>query len=143
LNGSARLVATATTVEDHVLVFNVFSDSNKCGAASITQGGDAPVWGRLYDIPEDLVVREKKRAGRRTLDEIEGEGTHYTRTRVAVVRSDTGQHLTAVTYVAKTPSGPYRPSRGYLNHIVTGLQECGAPEEYVEKVRAVPTLGGA
>ena len=96
LNGSARPLAAATTVEGHALVFNVWSKCNKCGAASITREGDTPVWGRLYDIPDDLVDREKKRAGRRTLDEIEGEGTNYTRTRIAVVRPDTGQRLTAL-----------------------------------------------
>lgn len=139
LRGEAMPVAPARTVQGFEMVFDVPSRQNDCGAASIRRAGRHPVWGRLYEIPEELVRAPSAGTGTRCLDEIE---RNYGRVPIDVIRQDTGRPVRVWTYVSRSRVEGLRPSERYMAHIVAGLLECGAPEAYVERIRRVPTGSG-
>lgn len=80
LRGDALFVDVAETVEDFELAFDVCSKTRGCAASDIVRKPGGKVWGVLYEIPDYLIGRETANArGRRSFDEIEGEGTNYKR----------------------------------------------------------------
>lgn len=91
----------------------------------------------LYEVPDFLVERKTAAEhNRKSLDEIEGEGTNYAWHSIAV-RSETGQILTAVTYRVINPRPDLKTSLEYVRLVVSGLRERGVVEEYVAKVKAI------
>jgi Gamma-glutamyl cyclotransferase, AIG2-like len=78
--GDAKFLDIAKTVKDLELAFDVWSKRRKCAAANMVRKEGGSVWGVLYEVPDDLIDREKAKArGPKSLDEIEGEGTNYKR----------------------------------------------------------------
>jgi dCTP deaminase len=131
LSGDASSLGLVTTVDNYVLSFSVWSNSNNCAAADIELGGSSPVIGVLYEVPKYLLSRETS-GSRRSLDSIEGRA--YERTDIRVRRED-GTVVTACTYKVKSPRTGLRTSVEYLSHIVTGLREHNAPSDYVSCVK--------
>jgi|GEM_PF-2453178 len=72
--------------------------------------------------------------GSRSFDAI--EGNRYRRETIRVHRPD-GSVVTALTYVVKEPQEGLRTSLEYLRHIVTGLREQGAAEDYIREVKRI------
>jgi len=131
LCGDAQSIGLATTVENHELLFNVWSNGNRCAAASILEGGAGPVLGVLYSVPNYLMSRETS-GDRRSFDAI--EGSRYER-RVIAVRQHNGELISAITYVARTPQDGLQTSVDYVRHIIIGLREHGADAMYIEQVK--------
>ena len=134
LNGAARVVGIAETVEDYCLAFDVWSDGNNCAASDIVRAPGRKVWGVLYEVPDERVRRETCPRGSRSFDAI--EGNRYLRETIRVQCPD-GSVVTALTYVVKEPQEGLRTSLDYLRHIVTGLREQGAAEDYIREVKRI------
>jgi len=132
LSGHARLVGLATTVEGFELCFNVYSRGQACGVANLVPEGRT-IYGALYDIPVERVCRDKKINGRKTLDEIEGEGSRYHRKPITVCCN--GKKYEASTYQASPDSAELKTTLTYASHITGGLQNLVAPQEYIDYVK--------
>lgn len=148
LRGDARFVSIAETVEDYELAFDVFSNGRHCAAADIVRKPGGKVWGALYEIPAYLIGRESAKArGRRSLDEIEGQGKNYKHQDIAVRKPD-GDVVTALTYTVINPCAALKTSFVYVQYIISGLRERGIPQAYIDKVKAIaaandPTLAAS
>jgi hypothetical protein len=138
LRGEARVHGLARTAEPHHLDFTVFSEQNGCAAADIVPDDRGlSIWGVLYEIPEDLVYRDRVRASRRCLDAIEGEGTRYERRSIALFdAAGCPIEKTTLTYVVKQRRTGLLTSHHYASHIVRGLALHRAPIEYLDYVIA-------
>ena len=135
LRGDAEPVGLARTSAHHELHFEVDSQTNRCAAANIRNGGTRSVWGVLYEIPDALLSRQTAGA-RRSLDAIEGEGTNYRRVEIEVVKrgpTDTPQRVW--TYLALAPVSGLRTSFDYVSYIIRGLRKFAAPGSYVAYVK--------
>lgn len=91
------------------------------------------IWGVLYEIPDYLI--ERATAGdRRSLDAI--EGSRYQRWPILVQKADgTPVKGEVITYTVRAPQPGLRTSLDYVSHIVAGLREHGAPDDYVAYVK--------
>lgn len=135
LHGAARVLGRARTRERFMLSFDVWSAQNGCAAANIRRSGRGrTIWGVLYEIPEDLLRRETAPPGRMSLDAIEREGSNYSRRTVAVL-DDRGVELAATTYVVREPREGLPTAGAYVGHILDGLIESGAPQDYIAYVK--------
>jgi hypothetical protein len=137
LAGGAKFISIATTAERFELVFSVWSKSNNCAAADLMKSSTGrTVFGVLYEIPDFLLSRDTaKKNGRKSLDEIEGEGTNYVREMIDVVTKE-GVAVRALTYVVKSRKENLKTSEAYVGHILVGLQEHCMPMEYRQYVRS-------
>jgi len=137
LNGDAKPIGAARTVEPFELMFTVWSKTNACAAADIVPsktGGN--VYGVVYDIPDFLLSRDTaKKRNRKSLDAIEGEGTNYVRRKIDLIKPD-GLRLSAMTYVVKDRKTGLKTSLEYVRHILDGLKEHHIPRHYRQYVKA-------
>lgn len=100
------------------------------GAGNILVVPDATVFGTLNLLPP---------GGLEELDGYEGvEGGHYERRTVPVVRTDNGETVEAITYVARLTGDGLRPTREYLGHLLKGRDLL--PADYLEWLKATPTV---
>jgi hypothetical protein len=77
--------------------------------------------------------------GFEVLDYWEGvAGGHYERRTVPVRRSDTGEVVAAITYVALLVGEGLKPTREYLGHLLAGRDLL--PAEYWDRLCATPTI---
>jgi len=135
LRDDAKVIGIAETVEDYQLAFDVCSTREKCAAANIVRLPGSRVWGVLYEVP-DYLIRRETAGSRKSLDAIEGEGENYERGCISVRRPD-GRIVEALTYRTREPQSGLRTSTGYVRHIVLGLREQGAPEDYIREVKEI------
>jgi gamma-glutamylcyclotransferase (GGCT)/AIG2-like uncharacterized protein YtfP len=137
LRGNATFVGIAETVEDCQLAFDIHSRGRECAAADIVVKPGSKVWGVLYKVPDFLIERTTaKQQGRKALDQIEGEGTNYTR-RTIDVKCPDGTICTATTYTARKPGCDVPTSLAYVRLIVNGLREHGVSEQYIAEVKTI------
>jgi len=102
--------------------------------ANIVANSKSEVWGVVY-----LCNPEAMRA----MDQYEGVASgHYKRIPVRVVQ-DTGEETDAITYIAGADyvCEPGKPSREYLERIVSGAKHHGLPDEYVERIKELAEGG--
>jgi hypothetical protein len=131
LRGDAADLGLVCTRQPYELVFDVWSEQNECAAADIRPGSGRPIWGVLYEIPDYLVAGPAP--GRRTLKQI--EGPHYAQTMIGIQRPDGTQiDGDVITFTVREPRAGLRTSLEYATHILTGLREHGAPQEYLAYV---------
>lgn len=127
--------ARIALLKDYRLAFNKRADDGSVKANVVRQPG-SEVWGVAYLCsPKEL----------NQLDGWEGvSGGHYERSQVEVM-TDAGDLIQAITYVAGAkficPEG--QPTEKYLGYIVSGAEEHGLPDEYIEHVKSVAAHGGA
>lgn len=135
LKGDARPLGLMCTQEQFELEFTVRSVTNECAAATLASGSGRTIWGVLYEVPDWLILRETS-SNRKSLDEIEGEGKNYTRVGIKLDYPN-GSPIAeqAITYLAKQPTTGQQTSHDYVHHIICGLREHKAPEEYVGYVK--------
>ena len=139
LNSGDRLRGDATdrglvcTEDSFELDFDVWSTCNGCAAADIREGRGRPIWGVLYDVPDHLIRRETA-GSRRSLDAIEGR--KYGRRLIRVCRPN-GSSVAGdvITYTVLSPEHGLRTSIEYASHIIAGLREHGAHNEYLAYVK--------
>ena len=105
-------------------------------AADLSALDGAEVWGRLWQISDDQL---------KLLDAVEG---NYRRLEVSVEwmnQPDDGfrsEQIPAVTYVVRDEMRAPKdgaPEAEYLNHLLTGAEECGLPANYIQFLRTRAT----
>ncbi len=134
LRGDARMLGLVRTRHGFDLGFTVWSDQNGCAAADIVPRGSRHIWGVLYEIP-DFLIRRDTAGARRSFDAIENEGEEYRRQAIAVDWPDgTPVEGPVETYVVQEKRKGLRTEIHYVEHILTGLLECRAPEDYLAYV---------
>jgi len=134
LNGRARFLGAARTQANFELGFTVWSRGNACAAADLVPGRGRQAWGAIYDIPEKNIYRDKCPGGERCLDQIEGEGSNYERVLINVHFPEE-EVQSVFTYVVRDRREGLHTSMEYGRHILDGLQEIGAPADYLAYVR--------
>jgi len=137
LCGDAQFVGIAETVEDFELAFDVQSAARGCAASDTVRKAGDKVWGVLYEVPDYLIDRKTAMAcGRKSFDEVEGEGTNYKRETIKVCRPS-GEIVSALTYTVKSPKAGLRTNTGYVRLIVYGLRQHKISDEYIAKVKRI------
>ena len=112
------------------LVFDKPSRLLKGGAAAnIVIAAGSAVHGTLNALPE---------AGFDVLDIYEGVAAgHYERRMIRVARSDTGEEVEAIVYIALIQGDGLKPPRAYLDCLLAGRDLL--PPDYWEQLAATPT----
>ena len=135
LDGAATALGLVHTKESFDVSFTHLSICNQCATADLVPNGSRQIYGVLYEIPDNRVYRSWS-VGPKTLDEIEGECSAYCRARIAVVMASRPHELhEAITYRVKTPCAGIKTSAKYVAHIIRGLREHQAPDDYVRYVK--------
>lgn len=131
LAGDAKVFCVAKTVDLFDLAFSVWSRTNECAAADIVPSlVGQNIFGVIYEIPDFLISRDSAKASRRkSMDEIEGEGTNYIRQIIELEKMD-GSRVKAMTYIVKDRKHGIKTSIEYAQHILDGMNENKLPEEY-------------
>ena len=137
LKGDAEFLDIAETMEEFELAFDVLSKRRGCAAADIVRKAGSRVWGVLYKVPDYLIDRKTaKERGRKSFDEIEGEGTNYKRENINV-RHSNDEIVRALTYTVICPEPGLKTNIDYVCHIICGLREHGVVEQYIAKVKTI------
>lgn len=130
LQGQARVVGIAHTVEGWRFGFPVWGGINGCAAAGILPGGHEPVWGVIYEIPDTWVIHQAGGDGI-SLDRIENEGEDYDRGPIALRMADGREPPGTVhTYHPRDPRHDRVTQWHYVAHILAGAEEHGLPDDY-------------
>jgi gamma-glutamylcyclotransferase len=112
------------------LSFNKIRQEKGSGAGNILLAPGKVVHGTLNAMPD---------AGLDVLDGWERVAAgHYERRTLPVVRTDTGETVDAIAYVALLVGEGLRPTREYLGHLLAGRDLL--PSEYGAWLEATPTL---
>lgn len=136
LQGTARDLGLALTEASYDLVFTYHCRNSDCAAADLQERGGRQCYGVLYDIPDERVFRSPSGTVR-TLDDIECEGAAYIRTAISVFPAEGEiKAVGAITYIVRDPRPDLVTGLAFVSHIVTGLREHGAPQEYIDYVKA-------
>ncbi len=99
-------------------------------AANIVVSDGGVVHGTLNALPD---------AGFEVLDIYEGVlGGHYERRTIRVVRSDTGEAVDAIVYIALMQGEGLKPPRAYLDCLLAGRDLL--PPDYWDQLAATPTF---
>lgn len=124
-------VATIATLAGHRLCWrkNDRGQSGKC---------DIDFTGAAQDIVHGVVYRVTE-ADRLELDVIESNGFGYRRKLVEVTAAD-GALLEAFTYYAIDIDHEQQPFHWYKEHVLRGALEHGFPEDFIETIRATPSI---
>jgi len=131
LNGAAKVIAPAYTVDNYELDFTVWSESNSCAAADIVPEGSTRIWGVIYEIPDELIYRDLS-GSKKSLDAIEGEGGNYKRTEIQVISNDDDNStISILTYVVRKRKKNLLTSAAYASEIIKGLKSHDIPIEYL------------
>jgi hypothetical protein len=134
----AEPVEAAWTEDLFDFTFPVWSQQNQRAASGIIRNDSGRrIFGCVYALPSDLVFRDIARPGRKTFDQIEGEGINYDRRSIWVTAIASKRRLEVITYLPKGSTWRSPTNAEYADHILTGLDEWGAPPDYVEYVQAI------
>ena len=115
---------------DHQLTFELANEYRGKGYASVAPVRGQNVWGMLYKM-DALSLK--------LLDSMEWAGLGaYERRKVPVVLSD-GPVIDAWCYIAKDPKGGLKPSKAYLDAILSEARRLGFPEDYISYLEAQPS----
>ena len=128
--GVPRAERVAGRLDGWRLVFDKPSRLLKGGAAAnIVIAAGSVVHGTLNALPE---------AGFDVLDIYEGVAAgHYERRMIRVARSDTGEEVEAIVYIALIQGEGLKPPRAYLDCLLAGRDLL--PPDYWEQLAATPT----
>ncbi len=120
-----------TTLASHRLCWrkNDRGQSGKCDI-EVTDNPADLVYGVIYRVtPDDRLI----------LDEIECHGYVYDRREVRVAAPG-GDRLEAFTYQATDIDHRQQPFHWYKEHVLRGALEHGFPEDFIETIRATPSI---
>jgi cation transport regulator ChaC len=137
LNGAAKKIGIAITLDKFDFGFTVWSKRNRCAVADIIPNGEKNIWGVLYEIPDERIFRSLRKGKEKCLDQIEGEGYNYKRIKIKVSDID-GKYIhdEVHTYVAidiKREDG-LKTNQEYVTHIINGLNDNKIPKDYIDYV---------
>lgn len=134
LRGDARPIGLVYTENNFELDFTTWSEGNQCAAADIVPGSGRKIWGVLYKVPDELIERRTS-GNRKSFDAI--EGSNYRREPIKLRYSDgTPFQENAITYLVIDKQHGIGTSLEYARHIIFGLREHNAPDEYIEYLKS-------
>ena len=123
-------------LKDYALVFNVYSNSRKCGVANIERKKGEVVEGVLFIITkEDLDKLDVKEGAR-------GKKRKYEHHKISVETEEGKEVKNVITYWVpkeKTTQDFIKPSKEYLNIIIEGAERYGLSKEWIDKLKQIPT----
>jgi len=123
-------------LKDHALCFPRTSPIRKCGVAGLAETPGAEVWGVVYRLHDGDLTALDRREG---YDPAKPHHVNrYNRQTIRVLMD--GRTVECLTYFARTEPGEHVPSADYLATMIEGAVENGLPEEYVMKLRLIPSL---
>jgi len=124
LNGSAKDLGRAKTVEDFDIAFDVVSSTNGCAASDLIQTPGCKAWGVLYRLSKKNL--EKLR---------EIEGPRYEEKPIQVI-DEKRKRRTVSTFVVRKRDrrNDIATSAAYVSWIIYGLRDHGAPEDWIAHV---------
>jgi gamma-glutamylcyclotransferase (GGCT)/AIG2-like uncharacterized protein YtfP len=105
--------------------FRHYSEKRQGGISSIIEAPGQMVQGVIYEVPEEELV---------ALDILESVPQGLYRREPFLVLGEDGLWHEADLYRVAKPTGPYAPSKGYLEDMIEGGREHGLAAEYVEKL---------
>lgn len=105
--------------------FRRYSENLQGGISSIIEAPGELVWGVIYEIQ----VAEIE-----ALDILEDVPQGIYKREVFLVLGEDRQWHEADLYRVANPSGPYTPSKAYLEDMIAGAKEHGLAAGYVEKL---------
>jgi gamma-glutamylcyclotransferase len=119
------------TLENHKLSFPRFSNTRKCGVASVETKEGEIVWGVVFRLTGSDWSK---------LDKYEGvKRNFYKRVGATVYENgDSNKPIECETYVA-IPEGEFFPNKDYLSTILEGAKENHLPNNYIESLIATRT----
>ncbi len=88
----------------------------------------------VYGVIYRMTPEERLR-----LDAFEGEGRGYRRRDIRVVNTD-GKRIDAFAYLALEIDHQVQPYHWYKEHVLRGALEHGLPQDYIESIRATPSI---
>jgi len=119
----------AACLADHRLAFTRRSVKTGTGVADILPAQGQTVWGALYAIHDNELIR---------LDRKEGYDWAYTRIRQPVRLEADHQQYGAIIYTVRhKEESEVPPSRRYLESVIAAAYERGLPSSYIEKLEVV------
>ena len=128
LNGGARVLGVAQTVERFHLDFTVWSHHNNCAAADLLADVTGrSIYGVVYEILDSLVFGYHDHM---TLDRIEHEGTSYRRQQIAVRVKGAEKPIFVWTYRVIHPRVGLKTELDYVRHLLIGMEEHDFPSGY-------------
>jgi gamma-glutamylcyclotransferase (GGCT)/AIG2-like uncharacterized protein YtfP len=125
----ARLVSSAT-LNDYRLDFTIFSPKRKCGCADVVSAPGHKVYGLVYSISEEELVR---------LDGYENVPVAYKRN-IAEVTLVTGKAQNAFIYEVVDKQPFMSPSKGYIGLLRNAAKKHAFPREYREMLGGVVAI---
>lgn len=135
LNGTAKKIGIAQTVENFEFDFTVWSKFNNCAVSDLVPNIGRKIFGVLYAIPDERVYRTLCPVGENCLDQIEGEAKKYVRQIIKVSIIDKNNIIeNAVTYLVKSKSYGLLTTIEYTSHIIRGLKSNNIPSEYIDYI---------
>ena len=124
----ARLVSSAV-LNNYRLDFTIFSPKRKCGCADVVSAPGHKVYGLVYSISEEELVR---------LDGYENVPVAYKRS-IAKVTLATGEAQNTFVYEVADKK-PFRaPSKEYIGLLRSAAEKHAFPREYREMLAGIVT----
>lgn len=126
---SAQLIIPSMEYKDMELCFPHKAVIRNCGVASIKKSPGKSVFGSLFSITSDDMIK---------LDRFEGLGNGYSRRFVKPTTSTPGFWY---YYSLKNNRGDFfEPSKEYMDLIIEGAIKQKFPDSYIEYLKEVKTL---
>jgi gamma-glutamylcyclotransferase (GGCT)/AIG2-like uncharacterized protein YtfP len=125
---SARFVCIARLI-DYQFGITRHSRLRDCGTANVIPAPGKEVWGIIYDVNDDELL---------LLDSFEDGYRRET----LMVRSDVGEPLTALVYIAELEHNVPLPSAEYKQLIVEGAKHWRVPNAYLATLEAITITPG-
>lgn len=124
---SAAFVMKAD-LPNYKVEFRHYSEDFGGGISSIVETPGSLVKGVIYDVE----VSELE-----ALDVLESVPQGLYRRETFVVLGEDGRWYHADLYRVSTPTGPYTPSKAYVDYMIEGAREHGLDDEYVGELVAI------
>ncbi|MEJ8569822.1 gamma-glutamylcyclotransferase family protein [Elongatibacter sediminis] len=124
----AREWVNALIVDRRLAFHKIGQDGS--GKCDIPVHAGGVVHGVVYRLPADSLA---------VLDRIEGVGAGYRR-KTLRVRLESGEEVSAETYVATAVDPRRRPFSWYLRHVLEGARAAGFPATYIDALTAIESV---
>jgi gamma-glutamylcyclotransferase (GGCT)/AIG2-like uncharacterized protein YtfP len=105
--------------------FRHYSENRQGGISSIVEAPGELVQGVIYELQEEEIEK---------LDILENVPEGLYKRDTFLVMGEDGVWHKADLYRVTNPSGPYPPSKEYLEDMIEGAQEHGLKAEYIERL---------
>ena len=124
---SARFVMKAY-LPNYEVQFRFWSKRRQGGISTIIEKPGGLVHGVIYEVPEEEL---------KVLDVLESVPQGLYRREAFLVLGEDGVWHEADLYRVARPQGPFTPSRGYVELMLSGAQEHGLDPGYIKKIEAL------